>query len=416
MAGPDRGERTQGENHVAQSAQLDDQDALWLVQVGGVPVALTVKPSCSAAGGIPPRRTPFLVYRDRIGAPSELAFLRRQYVGFSQLEPVWTGRVLLPLAHEVGPRLLRIGGDGPFGFARRLLFRHGGVAPSIPIQGLAPVVHAQFGRGGALALPLARVLRARLVVTLHGGDVGKDKNWSGTVLARRWPATIAATQHFVCVSQAVAAIAARRGVPEGKLLVLPIGVEVPASPPPALPTPSYHMFVGRFVDKKGIAVIAAAVRRLRAGGDMTPVVFVGDGPLRPILETLRRDVPGIALAGWLAPDAVRERMAGAWSLLVPSVIAANGDTEGLPSVVPEAMSQGCVVIGSNEGGIAEAIRHDVTGLLVPPGDVVALAEAMARVGDPRLRARLGVAGFQAVAVNLNARIQSARLEAILLSD
>lgn len=377
-------------------------------------MAVTIVPSSSPTGSVPPRRTPFLVYRDRIGAPSELAFLRRQYIGFSQLEPVWTGRVLLPLAPEVGSHLLRIGGDGPLGFARRMLFRHCGVAPPVPIQGLAPVVHAQFARGGALALPLARALDARLVVTLHGGDVGKDKNWTGTVLARRWPAVIQATAHFVCVSNAVAAVAAKRGVPEKKLVVLPIGVEVPDTPPSAPPAPSCHLFVGRFVEKKGIGVIAEAVRRLRADGDRTPVVFVGDGKLRPVLEALARDVSGIELAGWLSPDAVRARMAGAWSLLVPSIIAANGDTEGLPSVVPEAMSQGCAVIGSNEGGIAEAIWHDRTGLLVPPGDAAALAEAMGRMGDPAVRNRLGLAGFQAAAVNLNARIQSARLEALLL--
>lgn len=377
---------------------------------------MNVGSSFSAADAIPPRRIPFLVYRDRIGAPSELAFLRRQYIGFSRLSPVWTGRTLLPQAPEVGANLLRLGGEGPLGFMRRLLFRHCGIVPAIPIEGLAPVVHAQFARGGALALPLARMLNARLVVTLHGGDVGKDKNWSHTVLSRRWPALVKATQHFVCVSNAVAEVAARRGVPQGQLAVLPIGVEVPDTPPTPLAAPSYHLFVGRFVEKKGIAVVAEAVRRLRAEGNATPIVFVGDGPLRPVLESLARDVSGIELAGWLSPDAVRVRMATAWSLLVPSVIAANGDAEGLPSVVPEAMSQGCPVIGSHEGGIAEAIRHDVTGLLVPPCDAAALAEAMRRIGEPALRDRLGQAGFRTTSAELNARIQSAKLERLLLGD
>ena len=371
-------------------------------------------PSFSAAGAVPPRRTPFLVYRDRIGAPSELAFLRRQYIGFSRLDPVWTGRVLLPQAPDVGERLLRLGGEGPLGFARRLLFRRFGIVPAIPIEGLAPVVHAQFARGGALALPLARALNARLIVTLHGGDVGKDKNWSNTMLSRRWPAVIEAARHFVCVSAAVAEIAGRRGVPDAKLTVLPIGVEVPDVPPPGMPVPSYHLFVGRFVDKKGIAVIAGAVRRLRAEGDSTPVVFVGDGPLRPLVEALAKDVAGIERTGWLSPEAAQARMAGAWSLLVPSVVAANGDSEGLPSVIPEAMAQGCAVIGSDEGGIAEAIRHDVTGLLVSPGDAVALAHAMRRVRDPNLRNRLGQAGFRAASADLNARLQSAKLETLLL--
>lgn len=376
---------------------------------------LTSPGSFSADGTDTSRRTPFLVYRDRIGAPSELAFLRRQYVGFTRLEPVWIGRTLLPQAPEVGARRLLLGGDGPLGFARRLLFRQFGIAPAIPIAGLAPVVHAQFARGGALALPLASALNARLVVTLHGGDVGKDKNWSNTVLSRRWPAVVAATRHFVCVSNAVAEVAARRGVPDTKLTVLPIGVEVPETPPTPLPHPTYHLFVGRFVEKKGIAVIADAVRRLRSAGDSTPVTFVGDGPLRPLLEALACDVPGIELTGWLSPDSVAAKMAGAWSLLVPSVIAANGDAEGLPSVVPEAMARGCPPIGSDEGGIAEAIRHDTTGLLVPPGNAGVLAEAMHRLSDPVLRNRLGLAGFHAASVDLNARLQSARLEALLLA-
>ncbi len=370
----------------------------------------------SALGAIPPRRRPFLVYRDLIGAPSELEFLRRQYVGFTRLEPVWAGRTMRPLADQVGARRWRIGGDGVTGALHRLLFRYFCVAPVWPIGGLAPVVHAQFARGGALALPLVRALGGRMVVTLHGGDVGKDKNWRATVLARRWPLVLAATDHFVCVSAAVAAVAARRGVPEAKLTVLPIGVEVPDQPPPVSLAPRYHLFVGRFVEKKGIPVIVDAVRGLRANGDMTPVVFVGDGPLRPLLERLARDVAGITLAGWLPPAEVRLRMAQAWTLLVPSIIAANGDTEGLPSVVPEAMAQGCAVIGSDEGGIAEAIVDDATGLLVPPGDAAALAKAMARLNDPTERNRLAAGGYQATAAHLNARIQSAALEALLLSS
>ena len=376
---------------------------------------MTVDPFLSADGGIPPRR-PFLVYRDRIGAPSELAFLRRQYIGFTRLDPVWIGRTLLPLAHEVGARRVRLGGDGPLGPLRRLLFRHMGMAPSVPVEGLAPVVHAQFARGGALALPLVRMLGARLVVTLHGGDVGKDKNWSGTLLSARWNEVMRATSRFVCVSEAVAEVAARRGVSAGQLIVLPIGVEMPNAPPPPLAAPSFHLFVGRFVEKKGIAIIADAVRLLRAGGDATPVVFVGDGPLRPLLERLAREVSGVELAGWLSPEAVRARMAAAWSLLVPSVVASDGDAEGLPSVVPEAMAAGCAVIGSNEGGIAEAVRDDDTGLLVPPGDCVALADAMRRVGDPAVRHRLALAGFRSAGISLNARVQSARLENILLGE
>jgi colanic acid/amylovoran biosynthesis glycosyltransferase len=375
---------------------------------------------------------PFLVYRDRIGVPSEISFLRRQYVGFARLRPVWIGRVLLPAAAVVGDRTMRLGGDGSLGGIRRLLFRHLGWVPPLKLSALAdadtqaatcdatlvlaPVLHAQFARGGALALPLARALGSRMVVTLHGGDISKQKNWRhGTVLSRRWPALLREVASFVCVSAAVADIAAARGVPVAKLVVLPIGVEIPLQPPTGA-SPNAHLFVGRFVEKKGISVLADAVRCLRAAGDQTPLICIGDGPLRPLLAALAREVPGITLTGWLEPAAIRPRLASAFSLLVPSIVARDGDAEGLPSVIPEAMTQGCPVIGSDQGGIAEAVQHNRTGLLVPPNDAQALAAAMRRiVSEPGLRASLGADGFALAARSLNARLQSAKLETLLLS-
>ena len=389
-----------------------------------------------------PAPQPFLVYRDRIGAPSEIGFLRRQYIGFSRLHPVWIGRTVLPGAGEISNDVVRLGSDSLLGPWHRLLFRQFGVvsgslatparhAPP-PRRGPPPrhgpvypghdageewagILHAQFARGGSLALPLARALNLRMAVTLHGGDVSKQKNWRCTVLAQRWPALVRETARFICVSAAVAEIAAARGVPADKLTILPIGVEIPDHPPMAR-RPGGHLFVGRFVEKKGIAVIAGAIRRLRAQGEATPLVCVGDGPLRPVLEALARETPGVTLTGWLPPEAVRARMLDAVSLLVPSIIAGGGDTEGLPSVIPEAMAQGCPVIGSDQGGIAEAIRHDETGLLVPPGESGALAAAMLRMTrEPGLRACLSARGFAYAAEALNARIQSEKLEALLLA-
>jgi colanic acid/amylovoran biosynthesis glycosyltransferase len=361
-----------------------------------------------------PSTLPLIVYRDRIGVASEIGFLHRQYIGFTRLHPVWTGRTLLPDATRVGDSLLRLGGNGPLGPIHRILFRYLGRVPPMAFPARASVLHAQFARGGALALPLARALELRMVVTLHGGDISKQKNWQGTVLAQRWPDVVRETARFVCVSAAVAEVAASHGIPPQKLIVLPIGVEIPDHPP--VRQRIAHLFVGRFVEKKGIVVLADAVRRLRARGDMTHLVCVGAGPLLPVLETLARDVPGVALTGWLPPDAVRSRMTEAVSLVVPSIIARDGDAEGLPSVIPEAMAQGCPVIGSDQGGIAEAIRPNQTGLLVTPGDAEALADAMHRIGkDTTLRDGLGAAGFAEAAVTLNARIQSEKLETLLLS-
>ena len=108
--------------------------------------------------------------------------------------------------------------------------------------------------------------------------------------------------------------------------------------------------------------------------------------------------------------------ATALALVVPSVVAAGGDAEGLPSVVPEAMARGCAVVGTNEGGIAEAITDGLTGLLTPPGDAASLAAAMHRlVSEPDLAPRLAGAAFAAASEHLNAWRQSSALEAILLA-
>ncbi|MGD0434738.1 MAG: glycosyltransferase, partial [Acetobacteraceae bacterium] len=219
---------------------------------------------------------------------------------------------------------------------------------------------------------------------------------------------------FVCVSGAVAETAIRRGVPEHLLTVLPIGVEVASSPPTAHREPVF-LFAGRFVEKKGITVLADAMRRLRAGGDTTKLICAGDGPLRSVLEALTRDVPDVELVGWLSQPALAALMETALALVVPSVVAVDGDAEGLPSVVAEAMARGCAVVGSDEGGIAEAVIDGKTGLLVLPGDAGSLAAAMHRLSaEPGLAPRLAQAAFGVAGERLNAIRQSASLETILL--
>ncbi len=305
-------------------------------------------------------KRPVLVYRDRIGVLSEIEFSRRQYLGFRTLRPVWIGRMLLPDAGAIGSSTIHIGG------VRGLLFRHFGVAPDLDFSDYLPVVHAQFARGGALALPLAQAMNAKLVVTLHGGDVGKDKNWRSTrcwraagrrssrghtgsfAYRKRWP-----KRRRGAACRTAADSLADRGR----------GARIAALPAPRL---AALLFAGRFVEKKGISVLADAMRRLRVERRHgRQLICAGDGPLRPVLEALARDIPGVELVGWLSPSALEKRMGSALALVVPSVVAADGDAEGLPSVVPEAMARGCTVIGTDQGGIAEAVTDGATGLLVP---------------------------------------------------
>src|SRR5262249_51180828 len=145
------------------------------------------------------------------------------------------------------------------------------------------------------------------------------------------------------------------------------------------------------------------------------LVLIGDGPLASDLKRRARGLNQAWFLGWQPNAEVRRWMRGAVAVCVPSVAAQSGDAEGLPTVIFEAMAEGVPVVGSRHAGIAEAVEHQRTGILVPPADSVALAEALAGlVAAPEMQYRLGVAARSAAAERFDVRRQSKRLEEALL--
>ena len=367
-----------------------------------------------------PGRETFLVYRDRLVPRSEVHFLRRLYVGFDHLVPAWVGRRRDDGLADLGEEPLFIGGAGTRGIVERALFRQFGMLPTTPdLAALRPrLIHAHFGLGGALALPIARALEIPLVVTFHGGDATKDAHYRRrvprTVFQRRLANLQREAALFVCVSEFVRDRLLVRGFPPEKLLVNHYGTELePQDRGAACAGEGYVLFAGRFVEKKGIAILLEAMRRLDRAKSPT-LVLVGDGPMREELQRTAAPLRRVEFAGWLPNDKLRCRMRGALAVCVPSLAASDGDAEGLPNVVLEAMAAGAPVIASRHAGIPEAVEDELTGLLVPPDDPQALADALQRViEDPALRRRLGAAGRAAAARRFSAVEQSRRLESIL---
>ena len=215
-------------------------------------------------------RQTILVYRDRVVPRSEAHFLRRLYVGFEHLSPVWVGRHRGDGLADLGAEPLLLGGSGMRGCIDRALFKHFGVMPAAPdLAALRPgLVHAHFGRGGALALPIARALRLPLVVTFHGADATKDSHYRRrmppTVFQRRLAGLQREAALFVCVSEHIRDSLLERGFPADKLLVHRYGVEL--GPEDSVANGAGEggpvLFAGRFVEKKGAAVLLEAMRRL----------------------------------------------------------------------------------------------------------------------------------------------------------
>ena len=355
-----------------------------------------------------------LVYRDRIVPRSEAHFLRRQYVGFQHLAPIWIGcrtDVGLP---DLGVEPILLGRRGAIGPIDRLLFKQFGRIPPVPdLARLDPrLIHAHFGRGGALALPLAHALKLPLVVTFHGGDATKTKHYRKalvpTIFQRRCAALRREAALIICVADHIREALIAHNFPPAKLRVIRYGIDPDdetEEPEPA--ERPYLLFAGRFVEKKGVGHLLDAMRILEADSAAVDLALIGSGPM---VEALKCKAAGLARArflGWLPNQEVRRMMRGALAVCVPSVAAHSGDSEGLPNVVLEAMASAVPVIGSEIAGIVEAVEHGRTGFLVPPADPRAIAAAARRLlADSALRSSMGLAARRAAIERFSAVAQS----------
>ena len=164
----------------------------------------------------------------------------------------------------------------------------------------------------------------------------------------------------------------------------------PGVPPDA---PARVLAVGRLVEKKGFDVLVRAFALLRPGRATLRLVGAGpqEGRLRDLVDT--HGLAGyVELAGTRTHAGLPGEYHRADVVVVPSVVDGAGDQDGLPNVLLEAMASGAAVVASDVAAIGDAVEHGRTGLLVPPGDPRALADALAALlDDAGLRRRLGAA-------------------------
>lgn len=171
--------------------------------------------------------------------------------------------------------------------------------------------------------------------------------------------------------------------------------DFPAATPDA-PGPLRLVSVGRLIEFKGFHHLIEAVARLRDRGTDATLDIIGDGPWRDRLAE-RIDQSGLAdrvrLAGVLSQEQIKAHLAGAHVFTLACCVAADGASDILPTVIMEAMAARLPVVSTRLAGVPEMVEDGVTGLLVPPAEPAAIADALARLAaDPALRARLGHAG------------------------
>lgn len=257
---------------------------------------------------------------------------------------------------------------------------------------------------GLVAVLLRRLLfwrPLRVVLTAHGGDLHANMGGLGRRLLQ-W--TMREADALAVVSEDMRQLAIRLGMPPERVVVASMGVDTDAFHPPAAgATRAGLVFVGRLAEKKGVAYLLEAFARLAPSRPGLQLRIVGDGPLRAGLEAQAQAL-GIAgqvsFLGARTPAEVPAFFRDAALFVMPSVVAASGDQEGLGLVAAEALASGCPVVAHDLPAVRDLVRDGETGLMVPPGDVPALAAAIARLlDDPAQAAALAEAGRRHITGN-----------------
>jgi glycosyltransferase involved in cell wall biosynthesis len=236
------------------------------------------------------------------------------------------------------------------------------------------LIHAHWWLpGGLVGSVAARCSGLGLVLTCHGSDVALASRGPLRPLAR---SVLGSALSLAAVSGPLAEQVELLSGRAVQVLRMPL----PAPVVPPLPLPPVHkeeglrlLCVGRLSREKGFDVAIEAVKRLRAGGARVSLDIVGEGPQGDALAAQAGQ--GIALLGPLAPRQLRLAFDAAHAVVVPS------RHEGLGLVALEALARRRPVIAARVGGLVEVVG-DGDGLLVAPGDPVALAEAIARLPLP----------------------------------
>lgn len=205
---------------------------------------------------------------------------------------------------------------------------------------------------------------------------------------------------------------------EHKLKVIHCGVDMAHAPWQARHRDARMMLaVGRLDPVKGFETLIDAVALLQERGIDLDCRLVGSGPLDPQLRR-RAEERGVAsrieFSGAQTQERIRSWMSTATLFVLPSQVAADGNRDGIPVALMEAMASGCPVVSTRVSGIPELIQDDEDGMLVEQRDPVALADAIERLLESSaLRERLATRARVRIETEFDSRKEAGRLHQLM---
>ncbi|RUR54374.1 colanic acid biosynthesis glycosyltransferase WcaL [Vreelandella populi] len=279
------------------------------------------------------------------------------------------------------------------------------------------VLHCHFGHNGVFGAYLKKLgFAKKLVVTFHGHDVSAalqantSKNIYGPVFEE--------ADLILPVSEFWKDKLLDMGAPESRVFVHRVGIDVSRfsyRERVANSRPLKIITTARLVEKKGLAYAIQAVAQVKK--DHPEIKFhydiIGEGPLSEEIKNLVTSLEitdCIKLHGALPHGEVQKLLADADIFILPSVKAKNGDQEGIPVSLMEAMASGMPVLSTLHSGIPELVDNGVSGYLVPERNVTELAEKIVYLAQrPESWSELGQAGRTKVEQDYNKDYQNTLL-------
>ncbi|WP_434288761.1 glycosyltransferase [Celeribacter sp. SCSIO 80788] len=277
------------------------------------------------------------------------------------------------------------------------------------------LILAEFGPEAIALTPLARKLGLPLFSYFRGYDASKllrhpNKRHAYRKCIPHWNGVFA-------VSQFLLDNLAAHSITHPKSAVIPSGVNTDLFQP-AEKRPSSFLFVGRLVEKKAPDLVLRAFLDAAGSSHQAHLTVVGDGPLLKSCQSLvaaRSMQDRVTFTGALPHPEVSALMARTAVLLQHSVTARNGNTEGLPTSIQEAMASGMAVLSTRHAGIPEAVVEETNGLLVAEHDEAGFRDGIVALANaPDMVARMGTAGRSRAVAQFDNRSLLAMLEARLI--
>lgn len=284
----------------------------------------------------------------------------------------------------------------------------------------ARVLHIYFGHIAVHLLPLIRAWNKPSIVSFHGADVMVDMDKPAYRSATR--EMLEAVKLVLVRSESLRRAVVDLGCDEKKIKLQRTGIPLDEFPfrQRSFPQNGEWRLVQacRLIEKKGLAVALHAFATFLGQHPSSTLTIAGEGPLLDELQDLTRVLKidqRVSFTGFISQAKLRDIFYASHIFLHPSETGPDGNQEGIPNSMLEAMSSGLPIFATQHGGIPEAIENSVSGVLVPERDAEKLAGALLNAAENR-DFLLGIArrGAEVVGEKFDLLVQTRRLEEVYL--